>query len=100
MSQTSELASCKAKGFLPNANDGMANLWKFQQECEPPYYPHLWMLKIIIPATDAVMRHVTTPPSNDRSTISARSPVRFGAIGLRPPSCIPIEPRLAKPQRA
>ena len=46
------------------------------------------------------MHVVNTPAKKALNTISARSFLRVGAIALRPPNCIPIDPGLAKPQSA
>ena len=52
------------------------------------------------PATHAFIQVVNTPAKNARNTVSARSCFRFGAIALRPPNWIPIDPGLAKPHSA
>ena len=53
-----------------------------------------------LPATQAVIRFVTIPPNKAVPTNFARSLIRLGAIGPRPPSCMPMELILANPQRA
>lgn len=52
------------------------------------------------PARLAVMRVVTVPANRARRMSWERSPIRVGAIAPIPPSCMPIELRLAKPQSA
>lgn len=52
------------------------------------------------PATHAFIHVVNTPATKALNTVSARSFFRFGAIALRPPNWIPIDPGLAKPHSA
>ena len=53
-----------------------------------------------IPATQAVMKEARVPAIMARMPSRARSPRRSGTIAPMPPICTPIEPKLAKPQKA
>jgi hypothetical protein len=61
-------------------------------------YTHYQIL--YLPAIEAVIRHVTTPPRSDLNTIVAMWPRLSGAIDPKAPIWTPIDPRLEKPQRA
>ena len=55
---------------------------------------------VSIPAMQAVMKQATVPAIRARMATEAKSSFRLGAIGVNPPSMIPIDPIFAKPQRA
>ena len=54
----------------------------------------------IMPAIVAVSHDANAPPNIAFVTSFARSLLRPGAIPPIPPSCIPIEPKFAKPHNA
>ena len=53
-----------------------------------------------LPAKQAVIKHATVPEHKALNARLAKSPLRLGAIGLKPPIWIPIDVKLAKPHKA
>ena len=53
-----------------------------------------------LPAIQAVMKQATLPAIIALSATLAKSERRSGAMAPSPPTCTPIDPKLAKPQSA
>ena len=53
-----------------------------------------------LPAMHAVIKQATVPATSALIATEAKSPFLSGAIGVRPPNWMPIDPTLAKPHKA
>ena len=72
----------------------------FSRVCRPIHRPICYRSITDLPATHAVIKQAIEPASSARSATVAMSPRLFGAMGPRPPSCMPIALKFEKPHNA